>query len=84
MPAHGVTAGDTYYLGLRDYVEMYPCPNGLPIDYSKPADSPAWVDRVARAKRDIENNRCRWAIRDAAEAITDDEFDVWFNTITKG
>jgi hypothetical protein len=56
MPAHGMTAGDTYYLGLRDYVEMYPCPNGLPIDHRKPAEVSAWVDRVARAKRDIEKH----------------------------
>lgn len=57
MPAHGMTAGDTYHLGLRDYVEMYPCPNGLPIDYRQPADVPAWVDRVDKAKRDIEKHR---------------------------
>lgn len=57
MPAHGATTGDTYHLGLRDYVEMYPCPNGLPIDHRQPADVPAWNDRVAKAKRDIENHR---------------------------
>jgi len=57
MPAHGATAGDTYHLGLRDYVEMYPCPNGLPIDHRQPADVPAWNDRVAKAKRDSENHR---------------------------
>lgn len=84
MPAHGMTNGDTHYLGLRDYVEMYPCPNGLPIDHRKPAEVPAWVDRVAKAKRDIETFNRMWAIRDGAEAITDDEFDVWLNTIAKG
>lgn len=57
MPAHGVTAGDTYYLGLRDYVEMYPCPNGLPIDHREPAEVPAWNNRVAKAKRDSEQHR---------------------------
>lgn len=57
MPAHGMTAGDTFYLGLRDYVEHYPCPNGLPIDHRKPAEVPAWVDRVDKAKRDIEKHR---------------------------
>lgn len=56
MPAHGATAGDTYWLGLRDYVEPYPCPNGLPIDYRKPSDVSAWNDRVAKAKRDIEKH----------------------------
>ena len=57
MPAHGVTNGDTYYLGLRDYVEMYPCPNGLPIDHRQPAEVPAWNARVAEAKRDISRHQ---------------------------
>ena len=59
MPAHGVTAGDTYHLGLRDYVEMYPCPNGIPIDHRQPEEVPAWNERVAKAKRDIEKHRER-------------------------
>ena len=57
MPAHGMTAGDTYYLGLRDYVEMYPCPNGLPIDHRQPAEVPAWNARVAKAKRDRDRHQ---------------------------
>lgn len=57
MPAHGVTVGDTYWLGLRDYVAPYPCPNGLPIDTRKPSDVPAWNDRVAKAKRDIDRHK---------------------------
>jgi hypothetical protein len=77
MPAHGVTAGDTYYLGLRDYVAMYPCPNGLPIDCSKPADVPAWNDRVARAKRDIdrhhreiESGLIEWSVSEVQDLLS--------------
>jgi hypothetical protein len=72
MPAHGVTAGDTYYLGLRDYVEMYPCPNGLPIDYREPADVRAWNDRVAKAKRDIEKHKSEQRVQLLADELTDE------------
>lgn len=62
MPAHGMTAGDSMHLGLRDYVEPYPCPNGLPIDMRKPGDCEPWRKRVEKAKRDIELHReqCGW------------------------
>ncbi len=72
MPAHGMTNGDTYYLGLRDYVEMYPCPNGLPIDHRKPAEVPAWNDRVDKAKRDIEKHRSEQRVQLLAEQLTDE------------
>jgi len=70
MPAHGVTAGDTYWLGLRDYVPPYPCPNGLPIDHRQPADVPAWRERVAKAKRDIENHKSEQRVQLLAESIS--------------
>lgn len=70
MPAHGATAGDTYWLGLRDYVEMYPCPNGLPIDHRQPADAPAWNDRVEKAKRDIEKHKSEQRVQLLAESIS--------------
>jgi hypothetical protein len=73
MPAHGVTDGDTYYLGLRDYVEMYPCPNGLPIDHRQPAEVPAWNDRVAKAKQDIEKHKSEQRVQLLAESISVDE-----------
>ena len=72
MPAHGVTAGDTYYLGLRDYVEMYPCPNGLPIDYRQPAEVQSWVDRIAKAKLDIEQHKSEQRVQLLAEQLTDE------------
>lgn len=73
MPAHGATAGDTYYLGLRDYVEMYPCPNGLPIDHRQPADVPSWNDRVSKAKRDIEKHKSEQRVQLLAETISDEQ-----------
>lgn len=73
MPAHGVTAGDTWYLGLRDYVEMYPCPNGLPIDHRLPAEVSAWNDRVSKAKRDIEKHKSEQRVQLLAETISVEE-----------
>lgn len=45
-----------------DYSELYPCPNGLPIDYRKPSECEPWLERVERARRDIETHReqCMW------------------------
>ena len=83
MPAHGMTASDTYYLGLRDYVEHYPCPNGLPIDHRQPADVPAWNDRVAKAKRDIEKHRSEQRVQLLAEDITDETILLEIEAIRK-
>ena len=83
MPAHGMTASDTYYLGLRDYVEHYPCPNGLPIDHRKPSEVLAWNDRVARAKRDIEKHRSEQRVQVLAEDITDETILLEIEAIRK-
>ena len=83
-PGYGLTPGDTAYLGLRDYVEPYPCPNGLPIDTREPGECESWRRRVEKAKRDIEAWNRGVAIQQRAEAITDDEFDIWFDTLKKG
>lgn len=84
MPSHGMTAGDTYHLGLRDYVEMYPCPNGLPIDHRKPAEVPAWVDRVAKAKRDIERDQIRFRVRDMAAALRPSVVRAFLKALNNG
>lgn len=90
MPGHGMTAGDTHYLGLRDYVEMYPCPNGLPIDHRQPADVPAWNARVAKAKLDIEKHKSEQRVLWLASEMTKEQIllDVekirtWANSLRK-
>jgi hypothetical protein len=52
--SYGMTHGDGHHLGLRDYNQPYPCPNGLPIDTRKPGDCEHWRQRVAKAKQDID------------------------------
>jgi hypothetical protein len=80
-PGYGMTPGDTAYLGLRDYVEPYPCPNGLPIDTREPGECESWQKRIEKARRDIDWHRREFA---AAEIVfsEDDVFDLI--TIAKG
>jgi hypothetical protein len=82
--AWGATAGDTWHLGLRGYDVIDPFIKSREPEERQPITCPGWRAIVDRAKQFREDNNRMWAIRDAAEAITDDEFDVWLNTITKG
>jgi hypothetical protein len=71
-------------MGYGDYDEVDPFARYREPEESRPITVPAWRQKIEKAKRDQAALSAEWAIRDAAEAITDDEFDVWFNTITKG
>lgn len=51
---YGMTPGDTMLLGLRDYNETHPCPNGLPVQTGGPKTSAAWLERVSKARRFVE------------------------------
>ena len=82
--AYGMTAGDSFWQGMRDYNQSRPCPNGLPIDMRLPGECEHWRRRIEKAKRDIETWNRDIAIQQRSESITDDEFDIWFNTLTKG
>jgi hypothetical protein len=64
--SYGMTSGDSMALGLRDYNQPYPCPNGLPLDARQPGDCEHWRNRVAKAKQDIEWHRREFA---AAEMV---------------
>ena len=81
---YGATAGDSFWMGYGDYDEVDPFARYREPEESRPITVPAWRQKIEKAKRDQAALSAEWAIRDAAEAITDDEFDVWFNTITKG
>jgi hypothetical protein len=62
----GMTPGDSMHLGLRDYNQPYPCPNGLPIDMRLPGECEHWRRRIEKAKRDIEWHRREF---EAAELV---------------
>jgi hypothetical protein len=64
--SYGMTAGDSFWQGLRDYNQMRPCPNGLPLDARLPSDCEHWRKRIEKAKRDIEWHRREF---EAAELV---------------
>jgi hypothetical protein len=80
---YGMTPGDTLHLGLRDYNEMYPCPNGLPVQTGGPQKSEAWQKRLAKAKQFIEQWNTEQRVDRLAEAITDEQLDL-FLELMKG
>jgi hypothetical protein len=82
--SYGATAGDSFWMGYGDYDEVDPFARYREPEESKQITNPFWRARIEKARADRAAVTAEWAIRDAAEAITDDEFDVWFNTITKG
>lgn len=52
----GITHGDTMYLGLRNYDEPYPCPNGLEhrnLPFEELRKIPAYARRLEKARQDI-------------------------------
>mgnify|MGYP006958837955 CR=1 FL=1 len=82
---YGATAGDSFWQGLGNYDEpRYGTGNGEPPDTRIPSDCESWRKRVAKARKDIETWNRDVAIDARAEALTDDEFDVWFDALTKG
>jgi hypothetical protein len=71
--SYGMTSGDSMALGLRDYNQPYPCPNGLPLDARQPGDCEHWRKRVAKAKLFITDWDKENRVRSVADSITDEE-----------
>lgn len=70
---YGMTPGDCWHLGLRDYNQPFPCPNGLPIDTREPQDCEPWRNRIEKAKRDIETHKSEQRVSELAEELTDEQ-----------
>ena len=66
----GATHGDTFALGLRDYNQLYPCPNGLPLDSRPHIEIPSWVARIEKARRCIATHQAMFRVRELAENIS--------------
>ena len=77
----GMTSGDSMHLGLRDYNQPYPCPNGLPLDMRLPSECEHWRKRVEKAKRDIEWHRREF---EAAELVFSEDDISDLISIAKG
>ena len=77
----GMTAGDSHHLGLHNYTEAYPLPNGLPIDHRGPGETEWWRKRVEKAKRDIERIESQHRVADLAATVTEDIRDLFLLTL---
>lgn len=68
------TASNLCDSGMRgwhfDYLQPYPCPNGLPIKTGVPSESPAWRARLERARKESNEWDRTIRVREAAEALT--------------
>jgi len=82
-PGSGICAGDTTHHGLGEYVEMFPCPNGLPIDYGLPRDSPVWRAKVEKAKRDSERISGYFRTCGLADQLTEQEVRTALERVIK-
>lgn len=69
LEGYGISHGDTFYRGFRDYEQPYPCPNGFPIVKTLPSECEAHQRRIAKAKREIEEFSKEFRIREAAGLI---------------
>lgn len=78
---YGATSGDSYWLGMRDYNQPFPCPNGLPVDTRKPHEVPAWRERIERARQFISDCGEQSRIEAMADGVSCRVLDVFLNTL---
>lgn len=67
--AYGISHGDTFHCGLRNYSEPFPCPNGLPIDRRLPRDVAWHRERIGKARKFAIEYSKEIRIREAAELL---------------
>jgi hypothetical protein len=69
---YGATAGDSFWMGYGDYDEVDPFARYREQEESKPITVPAWRERIAKAKRDIEKHKSEQRVQLLAEELTDE------------
>ena len=69
LKGYGQSHSDTFYLGNRNYVQPFPCPNGLPVIDTSPSDCEVFQRRISKAKQDIEDYSREIRVREAAGII---------------
>ena len=53
-----------------DYVQPYPCPNGLGVINTEPGESESWRRRIERAKQDIVEHKKELKVKRMAETVS--------------
>jgi hypothetical protein len=79
-----MTPGDTLHLGLRDYNEMHPCPNGLPVQTGGPQKSEAWQKRLAKARRFIERHESEHTVRNLVATLQPSVVKAFLRALSNG
>jgi hypothetical protein len=83
-PGYGITPGDTMHLGLRDYNQPYPCPNGLPVQTGGPQESEAWQRRVEKARRFIESYESEHTVRNLVATLQPSVVKAFLRALSNG
>ena len=61
LKGYGQSHSDTFYLGNRDYVQPFPCPNGLPVIDTSPSDCEVFQRRISKQSRILKTTAERFA-----------------------
>ena len=54
------------------------------VNQDGPQSSPAWRQRIEKARREISEHDSEFRVREMAEAITDEAFILWCSILEKG
>lgn len=80
----GVTAGDTWHLGLRTYDVIDPFARSRELEERQPIACPGWRAIVDKAKRCKEQNDEMWRIRDMAAALQPSVVKAFLRALNNG
>jgi hypothetical protein len=67
---YGISHGDTFHQGKRNYDSVLPCPNGLGVRDTNPRDHEAWRRRIERARGDIATHQRDTRVQELAADIS--------------
>lgn len=71
--SYGATAGDSFWMGYKDYDEVDPFARYRDKEELNPIAVPAWRARIDKAKRDIEKHKSEQRVQFLAESISDEQ-----------
>lgn len=80
---YGCGPSDVYHLGMRSYIEPYPCPNGLPLRREPMRDVPESAQRLQKAAADIAAWNRRLSVAALATSITDRQRRLFLEVLSE-
>jgi hypothetical protein len=83
--AYGMTAGDTFWGGLRDYTEPYPCPGSLALPGPGVGmDCEPYRRRIEKAKREIAESQSMNRVMEMAAALRPSVVKAFLKALNNG